>query len=60
MVILVEWEVSVPIVRVVIDSVLSVTAFGLLIEMTLFMGALFVYFFKKFRKPDTGSNFILG
>ena len=41
-----EWYVSLPAVRVVIGSALTVITFPLLLEMTLFMGVLFMHFFK--------------
>jgi len=43
---LVKWEVSVPAVRVVIGSALSIAALTLLVEMTVLMGRLHMYFFK--------------
>ena len=43
-----ELEVSIPAVGVVVDSALSIVALALLVEYTLFMGVLFIYFFKKF------------
>jgi len=32
----------------VVDLTLTIVAFGLLVEMTLSLGVLFMYFFKKF------------
>jgi len=45
---LVVWNVSIPAVRVLVVSALSIVALPLLMEMTLFFGALFMYFFKMF------------
>jgi len=58
MVNLVKWEVYIPAMQVVVNLSLSVVALALLIEMTLLMGVLFMYVFKKFRKPD--RVYILG
>jgi len=58
MVNLVKWEVYISAMQVVVNLSLSVVALALLIEMTLLMGVLFMYVFKKFRKPD--RVYILG
>jgi len=55
---LVEWEVSVPAVRVVVVSTLSIFASALPIEMTLFMGALFMYLIRCFWNQK--QAYILG
>jgi len=39
-----EWLVSMSAVRIVVGSALIITALALLVEITLFMGALFMHF----------------
>ena len=41
---------SIPAVRVVVGLALTTAAFALVIEVTLLMGPVFIYFLKKFRK----------
>jgi len=49
--------VCIPAVQVVVSLALTTVPLALLIEMTLLMGALFVYFFGKFQKPETALHF---
>jgi len=52
--ILIDKEASVPAVRVVVGLALSIVALAYLVEMTLFMRALFMYFLKKVLKTRYG------
>ena len=52
--ILIDKEASVLAVRVVVGLALSIVALAYLVEMTLFMRALFMYFLKKVLKTRYG------